>query len=209
MRRLPVYLLIDISGSMRGESIVATNNALQTMIACLQQEPNALESVYMSILTFNREINEFLPLTELEVLQFAGLPEPESGPTLLGKALDFLVQKINSNAVKSSKKKKGDWDPLLFIITDGKVSDRVKFNQVLEKVKNFKFTSIVICLTGHDGHEELLKKLTGNIYSLETMDGAAFIQFFDWVSQSILKEVKEKTYSSNSNLPLPPAEIKL
>ena len=69
MRRLPVYLLVDTSGSMKGEPIAAANNGLQAMIATLKQDPFALESVYISVITFDREVNEVLPLTELETLQ--------------------------------------------------------------------------------------------------------------------------------------------
>ena len=38
MRRLPVYLLIDTSGSMRGESIHSVNVGVQAMLSALRQE---------------------------------------------------------------------------------------------------------------------------------------------------------------------------
>ena len=44
-RRLPVFLLLDTSGSMRGEPIQAVNNGLQVLISALRQDPYALESV--------------------------------------------------------------------------------------------------------------------------------------------------------------------
>ena len=53
MRRLPVYLVIDTSGSMRGESIHSVNVGIQAMLSALRQDPYALESVHISIITYD------------------------------------------------------------------------------------------------------------------------------------------------------------
>ena len=39
MRRLPVYLLLDTSGSMAGEPIEAVKNGVQMMLHSLRQNP--------------------------------------------------------------------------------------------------------------------------------------------------------------------------
>ena len=39
MRRLPVYLLIDTSGSMRGEPIESVKVGLEAMVSSLRQDP--------------------------------------------------------------------------------------------------------------------------------------------------------------------------
>ena len=62
-RRLPVYLLLDTSGSMQGEPIHAVNVGLQSLAASLRQDPYALESVFISIITFDMEVKEVVPLT--------------------------------------------------------------------------------------------------------------------------------------------------
>ena len=63
VRRLPVYILLDTSGSMRGEPIHSVNVGLQSMLSALRQDPYALESVHLSIITFDVEAREYLPLT--------------------------------------------------------------------------------------------------------------------------------------------------
>ena len=50
MRRLPVYLLLDTSGSMYGEPIEAVKNGVQTLISTLRSDPYALETAYISII---------------------------------------------------------------------------------------------------------------------------------------------------------------
>ena len=52
-RRLPVYLLLDTSGSMRGEPIEAVNRGLKVLVSSLRQDPNALETAFLSIITFD------------------------------------------------------------------------------------------------------------------------------------------------------------
>ena len=54
MRRLPVYLLLDTSGSMSGEPIEAVKSGVQILISTLRQDPYALETAYLSVLGFGR-----------------------------------------------------------------------------------------------------------------------------------------------------------
>ena len=69
MRRLPVYLLLDTSGSMYGEPIEAVKNGVQTLISTLRGDPYALETAYISIITFNSVAQQVTPLTELSAFQ--------------------------------------------------------------------------------------------------------------------------------------------
>ena len=68
MRRLPVYLLLDTSGSMRGEPIESVKVGLQSLISTLRRDPMALESVHVSFITFDRDVKVLTPLTPLEEL---------------------------------------------------------------------------------------------------------------------------------------------
>ena len=63
MRHLPVYILIDTSSSMKGEPIESVKVGLADMVATLRQDPYALETVCISIITFDREVSQVLPLT--------------------------------------------------------------------------------------------------------------------------------------------------
>ena len=51
-RRLPVYLLIDTSGSMKGEPIESVKVGIETMLSTLRNDPYALETVNISIITY-------------------------------------------------------------------------------------------------------------------------------------------------------------
>ena len=50
MRRLPVYLLLDVSGSMRGEPIISMKTGVQVFLSCLKRNQSARETVFVSII---------------------------------------------------------------------------------------------------------------------------------------------------------------
>jgi uncharacterized protein YegL len=207
MRRLPVYLLLDTSGSMRGEPITAVKVGLETMVASLRQDPFALESVYISIITFDKDVKQIMPLTELESLQIPDIQTPEAGPTHLGAALEVLCQKVDKEVRLSTPDKKGDWMPLLFIMTDGKPSDIQLYNQMIPEIKKRHFGSIIACAAGQKADTKPLELLTSQVYSLDTTDSATFRQFFKWVSASVSVGNKSIGASDSILLPPPPPEV--
>lgn len=209
MRRLPVYLLIDTSGSMRGEPIQAVNNGLKVLVNALRQDPYALESVYLSILTFDLSARELFPLTHLEQVRVPEVEVPQSGATFLGAALALLVERIDRDVVRSTEERKGDWRPLVFVMTDGSPSDVQAFELAVAEVKKRPFGNIVACAAGPKAKRDYLKKLTDKVVSLDTLDSASFAQFFKWVSASVAVGSSSAGVVSADTLPPPPAEVQL
>ena len=201
-RRLPVYLLIDTSGSMKGEPIESVKVGLEAMVSSLRRDPFALESVNISIITFDKDVKQILPLTPLDELQLPQIDTPESGPTHTGQALQLLCEKVDSEIKKSSAEQKGDWRPLLFLMTDGKPSDTQLYRQMIPEVKKRQFASIVACAAGMSAKTEPLKELTDDVYTLETIDSTSFIKFFKWVSDSI--GIGNRSFGATDELVLPP-----
>lgn len=210
MRRLPVYLLLDCSGSMYGEPIEAVKNGVQVLVSTLRQDPYALETAYLSIITFDSSAQQVSPLTELAAFQQPNIQA--SGCTALGEALALLSQKADQEVTKTTAEQKGDWKPLVFIMTDGEPTDDL--NKGLAEFKKRKWGMVVACAAGSGANTNTLKKITECVVSLDTADSATIKAFFKWVSASVSSgsmKVEETGAEATtlSELPPPPPEVNI
>lgn len=207
MRRLPVYLLLDVSGSMIGEPIEAVRNGVQMLVSALRGDPQALETAYLSVITFESSARQVVPLTDLATFQ-----EPTinaSGATALGEALELLSKKIDTEVTKTTAETKGDWKPLVFIMTDGMPNDDWK--RGAGEIKKRKAT-VIACAAGYDADTNILKQVTENVVQLKSTSSADMAAFFKWVSASIVTgsqkvETGGEEVSGMDQLPPPPSEI--
>ena len=180
-RRLPIYLCVDTSGSMRGAPIKMVNNALQIVRAAVSQDPYMLDAGYLSIITFDMQVREVLPLTPVEILSKYSLPEitcPGSGSSLLGAALECIAQIVARNAIRNSREQKGDWDPILFIFANGKLNDPLAYNAAIPLIKNINFQPVAVFITSSKADLANLKRLTEIICSIEATDPNTFSELF-------------------------------
>jgi len=210
MRRLPVYLLLDTSGSMFGEPIEAVRNGVNVLVSTLRQDPYALETAYLSIITFDSTAKQITPLTELASFQPPVIDA--NGCTALGEALSLLASCVDREVTKTTAEVKGDWKPLVFIMTDGEPTDSL--TKGLADFKQKKFGTVVACAAGAGANTNTLKQITENVVALDTADSATIKSFFQWVSASISTgsmKVEETgaELGSLSELPPPPAEVNI
>ena len=202
MRRLPVYLLLDTSGSMYGEPIEAVKNGVGVLLSALKSDPYALETAYLSIITFNSDVEQIVKLTEINSVNTPTLTA--GGCTELGQALKVVSDCINTEVVKSTKEVKGDWKPMVFIMTDGEPTDDL--DKGLKEFSQLKLGIVVACAAGAGANTNTLKKITDNVVSLDSTDSQS-IKAISSGSQKI-----EETGSQNNNLdelPPPPDEINI
>lgn len=209
MRKLPVYILLDTSGSMRGEPIEALNTGLRAMINALRQDPHALESVHICIITFDVEAKVVVPLTPLDSLVPPDIAAPQSGPTHLGLALEMLAARVPKEVARSTPQAKGDWAPLLFVMTDGKPSDIMLFEDQCPRIKALGFANIIGCVAGPKAREADLRLLCDHLVTLDTMDASSFAGFFKWVTSTIASGNRSLGATSEVVLPPPPVAIQL
>jgi uncharacterized protein YegL len=195
---------------MSGEPIEAVKNGVQVLISTLRQDPYALETAFLSLITFDTDARQLVPLTDLSSFQ---MPELKAaGGTSLGAALQTVADSINREVAKSTIDVKGDWKPLVFLMTDGIPTDQ--WQRGLNAFQNSKIGITVACAAGNGADVNLLKQITNTVVSLDTADAATIKAFFKWVSASVSTgsqkvESGDKEVAGLNELPPPPPEVNI
>ncbi len=124
-RHLPVYLLLDASGSMEGAPIESVRQGLELFQREVSTDPFARDVVKVGIITFASDaqlINDRL----VPIAEFSAPNLVASGVTRLDLAFKVLLQSMSRepDVVKAVRGgQKGDWKPAVFVLTDGLPTD--------------------------------------------------------------------------------------
>ena len=185
LRRLPVYLLLDCSGSMAGDPIIAVNEGLGTLYRELINNPRAVETAWLGVITFSGQASKY-PLVPID--QFTPPQLNASGGTPMGGAFRALADSIQNDLKPNSGSVKGDYAPLVFLLTDGEPTD--EWRGQLARLKAFRDNQrplIVALGCGGGVNEAMLHEVTENVFLMHNTDAATLRSFFKWVSGSIAR----------------------
>jgi uncharacterized protein YegL len=183
-RRLPVYLLLDCSESMIGPGIEGLRTAVGTMLKELRSNPHALESVWISFITMDSDARQITPLTPLDQAQPPSLHVRPG--TALGAALRVTADAIRREVKRTSSTIKGDYRPLVFLITDGQATDDWQ-NAIgaLQANGGTRPANVYAIGCGSDVDYAQLGKVTDIVLKLDQIGPEGFSKLFVWLSASI------------------------
>jgi uncharacterized protein YegL len=194
---------------MSGEPIQQVKNGVQMLVSALRQDPQALETAFLSVITFDSSAHEAVPLTDLPSFQAPNIAA--TGTTAMGEALSLVADCAKRDVKKATPTQKADWRPMVFLMTDGSPTD--DFQKGLARFKQEKWGAVVAC--GVDSADVgLLQQIAGEaVVTLSTADAKALEAFFKWVTASISTSSKSvqtgKEVEGLNQLPPPPPEIQV
>lgn len=204
MRRLPVYLLIDCSESMAGPAIDAVNVAVANMVRDLLKQPHALETVAISLIAFAGRARQVVPLIALDLFKVP--PLSVSPGTSLGRALDLLTSCIETEVVKTTRDRKGDWRPLVFLFTDGQPTD--DWRSAVKRLKSLnspRIANIYAIGCGEDTDFSVLTEITDIVFKVKDMDAEPIRKAFVWITASV-QNASTGVAAGMTELPALPAD---
>ncbi len=202
MRRLPIYFLVDVSESMVGDPIQQVQDGMRMIIQELRTDPYALETAFVSVIAFAGKAKTISPLTEL--YKFYPPTFPIGSGTSLGSALNFLMDSMDKELVKTTLEQKGDWKPIIFLFTDGTPTDNTLAAFARWNQKYRRSANIVAISIGDNADTQLLGKISDNVLRLNKTDDLSFKSFFKWVTASIKATSVSVTDMGDDNVQLAP-----
>jgi len=186
MRRLPIYLVLDVSESMAGDNLRQLQQGLERLVASLRTDPHALESVYLSTIVFAGKARTLTPLTELALYYPPRLPIGSG--TSLGAALEHLMDDIDRSVRPGTPERKGDWRPVVYLMTDGKPTDDIEPALKRWHDQYAARATLVAIGVGQRAALPALQRLTSHVLQLDASGDEDFKRFVDWVSRSVVAQ---------------------
>jgi uncharacterized protein YegL len=178
---LPIYLLLDCSASMAGEPISALEMGLQGLIGELRNDPQAIDTVWVSVITFSSVAELLAPLTDLEEIE---VPKMEaSGTTALGEAVELLSERIKLEVRQTKQDQKGDWKPMVFVFTDGEPTD--DWEDSVDSFHKSGLAVVVACGAGPEVEDAMLKRIGHHPIRLNDIQPGTLSAFMQWVTISV------------------------
>lgn len=191
MRKFPIFLVIDVSESMAGDALTQLENGMRQITSDLMQDPYALETAWLSVIAFAGRARTLTPLTELA--EFVPPHLPVGGGTALGGALIHLMDEIDRNVTPGTAERKGDWKPLVFLMTDGVPTDNAE--PALQRWQRHYAhrVALVAVSIGGGGDPAVLSRLTDDIIPFDDTAPGAFRNFITWITHSVKSSTRSVT----------------
>ncbi len=182
--RTPCILVLDCSGSMRGEPIKQLNSGLEALEKELKEDIDASSRVQLLVIKAFGKDDAEVSADWVDAMNFTAPVMEASGLSPIGKAMKLALQKIEDQ--------KGLYDccgvsskrPWIFLISDGEPTD-YGWEQAAEECRIAQQNKkVVVHAVGTQG-ANLEKLAKFSIMQPKRLSGLKFTEFFLWLSRSV------------------------
>ena len=202
-RTLPIFILADTSGSMKGEKINELNIALREMLRALNEVKDIRGTFQLCIISFGGRVKVEQPLADIDKISLTELHANWDTP--MGGAFDMVREMIEDRTVVSSR----SYAPTIVLISDGLPTDYSGTNyaqwDALRKLhqegRSSKSQRLALGI-GNDADFEMLKEFihTDGIPVIKTGDASGIAAFFRWVTMSTIARMNSINPNATSTV---------
>lgn len=206
---LPVLLLLDTSGSMKGKPIEELVTGFNLLIDRTAADELAMKRVDVAVMTFSgaggvKLIEDFKPLSKM--VEAPPLELNADGNTPMGEAIERAVEVLRDRCRVYDEAGVPHYRGWLFMLTDGEPTDDITRAKELirqrEDAGRLKFFSVAV----NRANTEILASLGPRVIQCTEED--RFKEVFNWLSES-MTTVSASSVGENPSLPCLPNNFRV
>lgn len=182
--RTPCVLVLDCSGSMRGEPIKQLNAGLAALEKELKDDIDASSRVQLLIIKAFGKDEAIVSSDWIDAMNFTAPIMEAGGLTPLGKAMELALQKIEEQKCLYDSCGVTSKRPWIFLISDGEPTD-YGWEQAAEKCRFAQQNKKVVIHAVGTQEANLEKLAKFSLMSPKRLTGLKFTEFFLWLSRSV------------------------
>ena len=199
--RLPLVLLVDISGSMSGEPINQLNSGLVTFKREVATDEVAADRVEIAIVTFGgnvRLIQDFVTVDNFTPPNLS-----TTGDTPMGQAIEQGISLLESRKAIYKAQAVDYFRPWMMLITDGEPTDGDQWKNASQKLKEavnsrkLYFYAIGV----QDANMDVLRQIAPPDSPPKLLDGLKFQELFRWLSASVREQSRRIVGKQDADTP--------
>lgn len=179
--RAACVLLVDTSGSMKGEAIAALNAGMLQFAAALREDRLAAKRVEVAVVAFGDSVEVRSEFVSAEM--FNPQPLKANGGTPMGQGIGVALDLLAARQAQYRASGITPYRPMLLLFTDGAPTDAweraAQRVQAGERAKSFMFYSVGV----DSANTEILRQIS--LSDPVMLRGLDFSGMFLWLSSSL------------------------
>ncbi|KQN01455.1 vWA domain-containing protein [Sphingomonas sp. Leaf25] len=179
--RCACLILMDVSGSMKGDPIAEANRGLQQFAEELREDRLASRRVDVAVITFGDKVDVVAQFGSAQT--FYPQPLVANGSTPMGEAIETGVDLVAARQAEYRSNGIATYRPWIFLVTDGAPTD--SWERAARRIRDGEsrnsFSLFAVGVGGAD-----MKTLSQiSVKAPVALNGLAFGDMFRWLSSSL------------------------
>lgn len=190
-RELHIFLLLDCSGSMRGDRIASLNYALRTALPELRAvaADNPEVAVRIRVMRFSSQAEWMGEASDVDELRLSDMAA--DGETHMGAALELLAAALTKEALPGRQ-----LPPVILLASDGLPTDDVEAGLRCFLAAELASGSVRLGIAiGSDADIDILERFIGNsaVAPLRANNASALVEHIRWATTAPVRAASSPT----------------